>query len=270
MTSESGTSDRAVSSGLRAAAREAESEDREDDKQTEIKLSRAASSRSIENTGGKEDETARILRQLSSEMSHEEEKRGARDDVRKEDQEGSDKALNKSSSDDDKEKSKGRRGEEDDDEVARALRSAAHEVAREEARTDDYADDTFDGNDARDDSSTDGGGSGDDDEDADGEEGGEAAAEKNKELIQCCARGESVRIAKLLRGGGARLMCRDGHGWTPMHWAASKGHVAVMNELLDACPNNRLKRLVNAKDQLSGWTPLHVSEFECILYGVLC
>jgi hypothetical protein len=230
-----------VSSGLLAAAREAEAEERLDDRKNSDLLSAAA--KNITSEVG--DETAHILRQLSSEIHQSEEKRTDNEEV--------------SQATADSTSRRGMVAEDKEEDVARALRSAAQEVVREEEtpeRSGDHAEDTYgDGNidvsNGEYESSSDEGGS----EGSAEEE--EVDTEKDKELIQCCARGDSSRVSKLLRGG-ARLLCADGHGWTPMHWAVSRGHIAVMRELLDACPNNRLKRLVNAKDRLSGWTPLHV------------
>jgi ankyrin repeat protein len=229
-----------------AAAREAEAEERLDDKKNSELLSAAAKTLTADEAG---DETSHILRQLSTEM-HESEERGAEasEPIRAPTEASARRGRGASEEQD---------GDDDEDiDVARALRSAAQEVVREEQGQENNGDHTEDAyaDDGADYSlSSDEGGSGG--EGSGGEE--EVDAEKDKELIQCCARGESSRVSKLLRGG-ARLLCRDGHGWTPMHWASSRGHVAVINELLDACPNSRLKRLVNTKDHLSGWTPLHV------------
>jgi len=61
-----------------------------------------------------------------------------------------------------------------------------------------------------------------------------------------------VDMVKLLLEHGANPNVRDEVGWTPLHWAASKGHVDVVELLLKhgANPNAQSK---------SGETPLHIA-----------
>jgi ankyrin repeat protein len=58
---------------------------------------------------------------------------------------------------------------------------------------------------------------------------------------------------------GLRLEARDERGFTPLHWAALKGDLALVQVLLSADAD------VNAQEQTTGWSPLHcaVSEGHC-------
>lgn len=83
------------------------------------------------------------------------------------------------------------------------------------------------------------------------------------QLQICCFRGNTSGLEKILSkvSGTGALSRRDQHGWTPLHWCASKGHSSTMKAILDhAAPKS--KRLVNAQDGITGWTPLHVSKLK--------
>jgi ankyrin repeat protein len=58
---------------------------------------------------------------------------------------------------------------------------------------------------------------------------------------------------------GLRLEAPDERGFTPLHWAALKGDLALVQVLLSAEAD------VNAREQTTGWSPLHcaVSEGHC-------
>merc|ERR1719359_792189 len=58
---------------------------------------------------------------------------------------------------------------------------------------------------------------------------------------------------------GLRLEAPDERGFTPLHWAALKGDLALVQVLLSAEVD------VNAREQTTGWSPLHcaVSEGHC-------
>lgn len=90
---------------------------------------------------------------------------------------------------------------------------------------------------------------------SDDDEPGDEA--RNRELIIAVAQGDEKNVRWLL-SHGASYCCSDMHGWTPLHWAASKGNEDMIALLLDAAGNERLKKFVNRPDALSGWTPLHV------------
>ena len=97
----------------------------------------------------------------------------------------------------------------------------------------------------------------DGEEDSDREETDEAL---DKQLILACARPNYDAAINALKSG-AYLFCRDRHGWTALHWAASKGSSDLVNLLLEKRRNSgkKMKPFVNATDSLAGWTPLHVS-----------
>jgi triacylglycerol esterase/lipase EstA (alpha/beta hydrolase family) len=44
---------------------------------------------------------------------------------------------------------------------------------------------------------------------------------------------------------------------TVVHWAASKGHAGILEDILTFC--SRSKYLVNITEKITGWTALHVS-----------
>jgi hypothetical protein len=60
---------------------------------------------------------------------------------------------------------------------------------------------------------------------------------------------------------GANYFYRDRHGWTALHWAASKGFDDIIEALIDHVKSKgrNIAKYVNAQDTLTGWTPLHVS-----------
>jgi ankyrin repeat protein len=87
----------------------------------------------------------------------------------------------------------------------------------------------------------------------------EGDPELNKEFIIACWKGESRRVDSLLRDG-ASYLARDRHGWTGLMWAASKGYDDIVENLVDRTENKRKRsKYVNAKDDITGWTALHVS-----------
>jgi hypothetical protein len=60
---------------------------------------------------------------------------------------------------------------------------------------------------------------------------------------------------------GANYFYRDRHGWTALHWAASKGYDDIIEALIDHVKSKgrNIAKYINAQDTLTGWTPLHVS-----------
>jgi uncharacterized protein len=51
-------------------------------------------------------------------------------------------------------------------------------------------------------------------------------------LIEAIHAGDDIRVTALLEAG-ADIHQRDEHGWTLLHWAAGRGHVAVVKTLLE-------------------------------------
>ena len=91
------------------------------------------------------------------------------------------------------------------------------------------------------------------------EESSPELSDVDVQLQICCFRGDSGGVEKILSkgSGNGALSRRDQHGWTPLHWCASKGHSETMRMILEhAAPKPR--RLVNSQDDVVGWTPLHV------------
>ena len=96
-------------------------------------------------------------------------------------------------------------------------------------------------------------------DDADDDDYGDIKEENpmNIELRHCCYSGHTSRVEYLL-GKGANGNSIDRHGWTCLHWAASKGHDDIVELLLNH--SGKLSKFVNMKENLSGWTALHVSK----------
>lgn len=69
-------------------------------------------------------------------------------------------------------------------------------------------------------------------------------------LHRACIKG-SVDVAKILASYGAKFTCLDEYGWTPLHVASSKGHVALITWMADVA-----KVKLNVCDR-DGWTELH-------------
>jgi len=101
-----------------------------------------------------------------------------------------------------------------------------------------------------------------DDEGEDDNDDDEGAEDPNmdSQLFIACFR-SNYDAAKNALKLGARVFGRDRHGWTPLHWAASKGAVDIMELLIDFRKHSgkKLKKYLNARDTITGWTALHVS-----------
>ena len=94
---------------------------------------------------------------------------------------------------------------------------------------------------------------------SDEDESDETSRSLTLELCLAANHGNLNKIEKLL-DLGARVSERDAHGWSPIHWAASKGHVDCISVLLAALPSNSKKRsAVNKTEIIAGFTPLHLS-----------
>jgi vacuolar-type H+-ATPase subunit I/STV1 len=85
--------------------------------------------------------------------------------------------------------------------------------------------------------------------------------ETNRELIFAIHNEKPDKVQSILRKG-ANLKYQDRHGWSPLHWAASKGNIEIIELLINhrrSVQSKRVKSLMNLQDKLAGWTPLHVS-----------
>ena len=100
----------------------------------------------------------------------------------------------------------------------------------------------------------------DDSAESSSDESSPELSDADVQLQICCFRGNTSGAEKLLSKGSniAALSRSDQHGWTPLHWCASKGHIATTKLILEHAAS-KLKRLLNAQDGVVGWTPLHVS-----------
>ena len=78
------------------------------------------------------------------------------------------------------------------------------------------------------------------------------------ELLIASYRGDVVKVMKLIRLG-ARYDARDRHRWTALMWAAAGGYDDIIKAVLGSLKRPLLRRFLNAKDSITGWTALHVS-----------
>lgn len=93
----------------------------------------------------------------------------------------------------------------------------------------------------------------------DQEDDAEYDTEASRDLLFACSNGQADTVRKLLRKN-ANLLHKDRHGWTGLHWAASRGHLEVIEELAHfrKSTGKKLRPFLHIQDQLAGWTPLHV------------
>lgn len=84
----------------------------------------------------------------------------------------------------------------------------------------------------------------------------------SQQLLQACHMGNINKVEKLLDKSGVNLLYVDRHGWTPLHWAASKGHTDIVEVLIKhrKRQGKKMRKFLEAQDKLAGWTPMHVSE----------
>jgi Ankyrin repeats (3 copies) len=103
-----------------------------------------------------------------------------------------------------------------------------------------------------------------DNDDEEGESGSadgiesEEDTEYDAELLVAAYHGDVVKVVKLIRLG-ARYDARDRHRWTALMWAAAGGYDDVIEALVGCVKRPLLRRYLNAKDNITGWTALHVS-----------
>ncbi|OQR94937.1 hypothetical protein ACHHYP_00823 [Achlya hypogyna] len=75
---------------------------------------------------------------------------------------------------------------------------------------------------------------------------------ESKTFIQAVYRGNVRRVKELLKDD-TDANITDQHGWNGLHWAASQGHVNVLELLLDSGAN------VQAVEPIHLWSPLHLA-----------
>ena len=88
---------------------------------------------------------------------------------------------------------------------------------------------------------------------------GNDATRLNQTLLFACYN-DKIENVKILLNKNINYFIRDRHGWTPLHWACSKGYEDIVNILISHVIKLRrnLKVYINAQDKITGWTALHV------------
>ena len=104
-----------------------------------------------------------------------------------------------------------------------------------------------------------------------GEDDEEEELNEDQELNQAlffAVYNEKAEALKTALRKGAYYFARDRHGWTPLHWAASRGYVDIIEVLVAVVKDKgrNVVKYVNAQDTLTGWTALHVS---LLMYTIL-
>ena len=98
----------------------------------------------------------------------------------------------------------------------------------------------------------------DDDDDDDNANDSDADPELDAELLIAAYHGDTRKVDKLL-SSGALYFARDRHRWTALMWAVAGGHDETVELLIGFVKKHKLKSFLNAKDSITGWTALHVS-----------
>ena len=80
--------------------------------------------------------------------------------------------------------------------------------------------------------------------------------EANSQLRIACNKGNLTRVRSILDKGAANMKARDRHGWTALHWASKGGYADVIDYLVEQVGSGDRHAFINAKDTISGWTPL--------------
>jgi hypothetical protein len=104
-----------------------------------------------------------------------------------------------------------------------------------------------------------------DDDDEGSDEDGDA--ELNTALLLAVYHGDIKKMKKLL-DSGARYFTRDRHRWTALMWACSGGHDEILETLLSYVEKRKLKQFLSAKDNITGWTALHVRHIDLLNVAV--
>jgi ankyrin repeat protein len=104
-------------------------------------------------------------------------------------------------------------------------------------------------------------------ESSDGDEDDEY--DDSQDFMFCCYRRRIDDMYRHLERG-ASIRSVDRHGWTTVHWACCKGYDDVLEVLLKEYRGGErnIKKCINQKDTLMGFTPLHLAcvggHVECI------
>lgn len=77
---------------------------------------------------------------------------------------------------------------------------------------------------------------------------------KGQHALHITAYWNLSETAKIILEAGADVSITDSHKWTPLHWACSKGHLAVSHILVQ-------KRADSNLQDIQGWTPLFWAAF---------
>lgn len=88
----------------------------------------------------------------------------------------------------------------------------------------------------------------------------------NHDFFMDCYHGKIANIEKHCERG-ADLKYSDRHGWNVFHWVAAKGLKNVLLCLVKEYDTRTVRRIINSKDTITGWTPLHVHLF-FMLYSI--
>ena len=88
------------------------------------------------------------------------------------------------------------------------------------------------------------------DEARDAAEGRKLLLQDENALLKAARGGYETEVRQLV-ACGSDMTITDRHGRTPLHYAADRGHAAVVEQLLAA------RAAVDAKDKHGGETPLH-------------
>jgi len=82
--------------------------------------------------------------------------------------------------------------------------------------------------------------------------------------------GDIKAVQQAIKNGTVSARCKDRHGWTGAHWASSNGFDDILQLLLENIKKLSVKKFVDMKENISGWTSLHVSARFSLIFNLLC
>lgn len=91
---------------------------------------------------------------------------------------------------------------------------------------------------------------------------------QGREFMFACYHGNLDEIERHAEKG-ASLRYKDRHGWTVLHWIASKGLKNALQVIIREFDNNQVSKCINIKDSITGWTPLHVSKVILLFSSII-